>query len=172
MIELNDEILNKYLDEELEQAELLKVLELLKESAEARNRLRVLQAVHSGLKEMKEYSPSEGFTSIIMGKLYSKVKSKKDQKIFIYSVSGVFIVLCLIIAGIALSIILNSAAASSSGELNQNIISYTEKIAGIIRSIFSGSGISIFGSVLSLGIIIFSYFFFEFQKNLKTKQSK
>jgi anti-sigma factor RsiW len=84
MIELSDEILNKYLDGELEYAELIKVHELLKDSAEARKRLRALQAVHSGLKEMKEYSPSEGFTSLIMGRLYNRVKAKKGQKVFIF----------------------------------------------------------------------------------------
>ena len=172
MIELSDEILNKYLDGELEHAELLKVHETLKESDEARKRLRALQTVHLSLKEMKEYSPSAVFTSLIMSRLYTKVKSKKGQKVFIYSVSAVFVLLSLTIAGFAASIIINSAPVSSPVELNQTILSYSEKIAHVIRSIFSGSGISIFGSVLSLGIIIFSYFFFEFQKNLKTKQPK
>jgi hypothetical protein len=169
MIDLNDEILNKYLDGELEQSDFIRVQELLKASADARSRLGALQTVHSGLKQMKEYSPSEEFTSLVMGKLFTKVESKKGQKVFIYSISGFFIVLSLVISGIALSIILNSAAASSSGEFSQNISSYTSKITEVIRDLFSDSGISIFGSILSLGIIIFSYFFFEFQKNLKTK---
>jgi hypothetical protein len=148
------------------------VHETLKESDEARKRLRALQAVHLSLKEMKEYSPSAVFTSLIMNRLYTKVKSKKGQKVFIYSVSAVFVLLSLTIAGFAASIIINSAPVSSPVELNRTILSYSEKIVHVIRSIFSGSGISIFGSVLSLGIIIFSYFFFEFQKNLKTKQPK
>ncbi|HVO75109.1 MAG TPA: hypothetical protein VMT35_13860 [Ignavibacteriaceae bacterium] len=172
MIELTDEILNKYLDGELEYTDLIKVHELLKESDEARKRLKALQAVHSSLKEMKEYSPSEGFTYLIMSRLYNRVKAKKGQKFFIYSVSGVFVILSLAIIGFAVSIILNSAPITNSADLNRTVLSYSEKFSNIIRNIFSGSSISIFGSVLSLGIIIFSYFFFEFQKSFKAKQSK
>src|SRR5512134_3434773 len=110
MIELNEETLNKYIDGELEPGELLKISELLKESPEARMRLAALRAVHIGLKEMKEYFPSERFTSLLMSKLY--VKSRKGQKVFIYSISGFFILLSLIVTGAAAYLIISSLALS------------------------------------------------------------
>ncbi len=173
MNRLSDEILNKYIDGELDYKTLTEVKEILKESEPDRENLKVLLRVHNELKKIREYEVNPDFTSNIMQKITSKFKPKKADKYFILSISSFFVFLSLAILGVAVILAFNAAGQSASSEqVLGNFVTILESLSVYIRKIFSGSEISIFGSVISLGIFISAYFFFESQKHIKEIQNK
>jgi hypothetical protein len=173
MNRLSDEILNKYIDGELDSKTLNEVKTILKESEPDRENLKVLLKVHNELKEIKELNVSESFTSGVMHKIAVKFKPRKADRYFIMSIASFFILLSLAILGIAIALMINSPEQSASSEqVLGHLVSSFEGIAVYIRKFFKGSEISIFGSVISLGILISAYFFFESHKHIKEIENK
>ena len=173
MNRLSDEILNKYIDGELDYETLNEVKAILKESEADRENLKVLMKVHNELKSIKEFKVSDNFTSVVMSKIVSKFKPKKSDKYFIISISSFFILLSLAIIGIVIALLVNSTQQTSSTEQFLGyLVSSLESFSVFIRKIFNGSGISIFGSIISLGLLISAYFFFESHKHINEIQNK
>jgi len=173
MKRLSDEILNKYIDGELDYKTLNEVETILKESEVDRENLKILLSVHNELKEIKEFEASGNFTSNLMQKISAKFKPKKADKYFILSISSFFVLLSLAIIGVVIALIVNSPEQTSSTEqFFGYLVSSLESFSVFIRKIFDGSGISIFGSIISLGIFITAYFFFESHKHIKEIQNK
>ena len=173
MNRLSDEILNKYIDGELDYETLNEVKAILKESVADRENLRVLMKVHNELQGIKEFEVSEKFTSGVMSKIGSKFKPKKADKYFIISISSFFILLSLAVIGVVIALLVNSPEqASSTEQFLGYLVSSLESFSIFIRKIFNGSGISIFGSIISLGLLISAYFFFESHKHINEIQNK
>lgn len=168
MIDLNDELLNRYLDGELGEVEKIELEKYLKENETARKRFNSLKLVHSNLLRMQEDSPSVNFTDKVMMSITRKAKSKSGQKFFIVSISSFIVLLCMLIFGFLLANILGSTSTSGMDSQSINTINnITNSFISEINKLFSGQGLSIFGSILSLGIIISGYIFFEKQKHTK-----
>jgi hypothetical protein len=173
MNRLSDEILNKYIDGELEPEKLKEVKAILSESAPDRENLKALLKVHNNLKEINEFKVSANFTSAVMNKIALKFKPRKADKYFIVSISSFFILLSLVIIGIVISFIINMPSQSNStSQVIGYLISSLENFSLFIKKIFGGPGLSIFGSVISLGILITAYFFFDSHKHIKEIQNK
>jgi anti-sigma factor RsiW len=166
MINFNDEILNKYLDGELDANEKVELEKYLNKNELARKRFNSMKLVHSNLFRMQENSPSVNFTDKVMLSINRKVKSRSGQKYFIISVSSFIILLCILVFGFVLANILSSSSVSGMNSQSVNTINnLTNSFISEIKKLFSGQGLSIFGSILSLGIIISGYIFFEKQKH-------
>jgi len=173
MSRLSDEMLNKYLDGELDEVTRKKIENQLEFSDEDRKNYLALKAVHSGLKEMKVFEVSTEFSSLLMSKVLKRNKAKKEQKFFIFSISSLFLIASLIIVGAALSLVVSSGNSqqSSASEMN-NFISYINNLVNIITNSLTSGNISIVGFIFSFGIIISAYFFFDNLKQTRQRLSK
>jgi len=170
MNKLSDEILNKYIDGELEHGSLKNVNEVLAYSIEDRKRLQALKTVHNELKKIKEDRVTDAFTNLVMQKLLARKKAFKEQRNFFFVMLSIFISIILVIIGwVIYSAITRSGDAQTSQSFTQHIVLFFHSIASAISQIFTPKGMSIFGSIISLGILISGYFFFE---NLKTSKQK
>jgi len=170
MNKLSDEILNKYIDGELDHASLKNVNEVLSHSIEDRKRLQALTAVHNELKKIKEYQVTDTFTNLVMQKLVARKKAFKEQRNFLFIILSVFISIILVVIGwVIYTAVSRSGDAQSSQSFTQHIVPLFRSIASIISQLFTPKGMSIFGSIISLGILISGYFFFE---NLKASKQK
>ncbi len=168
MIEFNDEILNKYIDSELDAKTVAEVEKYLDENELARRQFNSLKLVHSNLFHIKEESPSDNFAEKVMMSVQRKANSRSSQKYFIISVFSFILLLCMLIFGFILANILNSTSVGGMDSQSVHTINnLTDSLISEIRKLFSGQGLSIFGSILSLGIIISGYIFFEKQKHTK-----
>lgn len=173
MKRLSDELLNKYIDGELDFKTLSEVETVLKESEADRENLRTLLKIHNGLKEIREFKVSNNFTSGVMSKIAIKFKPKRSDKYFIISISSFFILLSIAVIGIVISLMVNSPEQTSSTQQFMGyLVSSLDSFSVFIRKIFNGSGISIFGSIISLGLLVTAYFFFENHRNIKEIQNK
>ena len=172
MMNINDELLNRYLDGELNFNERSEFEKFLSENKFARKRLNSFKLIHANLLRMQEDSPSMNFTDKVMMSISRKSKSKSSQKYFIISISSFIVLLCMLIFGFLLANILGSTSTGGMDSQSFNTINnITNSFINEIKKLFSGEGLSIFGSILSLGIIISGYIFFEKQKHTKAHLS-
>ncbi len=172
MIELTDEILNKYIDGELTASELTEVENIINFSEDAKRRLYAMQLVHNELKNYTEKTPASDFTSKLMKKIIRKPEAK-GQKYFIFSVSSFFVLISLAIIAYITSFILSSGSnvpAESNGL--SNMVYLLEKSIYVIKKIFTAGNISVIGFIFSFAIIISAYFFFDSHRQTKEKLNK
>jgi anti-sigma factor RsiW len=173
MKKLSDEILNKYIDGELDYASAIRVNEILSTSIEDKKSYQSLLTIHNELKKIKEEFVEDNFTHRVMNRLLSRKKAYKEQRNFVLAVSSVFVFFILVIIGI---VIYSAASAPISSQSSQSysqiIVSTSQSIVSGIAQIFTPRGISIFGSILSIGILISGYFFFESIKSTRFKNNE
>ena len=173
MNKLSDEILNRYIDNELSQAELKMVREQLQDSEEDRKRLLTLQLLHSNLKNMKDEPVSSDFTDTLMKRIIKKSKAKKQQRFFVFSIASVFVIIALGIIGYVMSIIF--AAPPTTGSTitgTKETVTVLQNLIGPIKDFLSKINISMIGSVFSLGLLISIYFILDLVKNTKGNLSR
>ncbi len=173
MIQLSDELLNKYIDGELEESALKEIHEQLKKSESDRRRLAALQTIHSELASLKMYQVSEDFTSSVMFKVRKNLKVVRKDRNFIFSIVTIFIAISLIIFGYLIDWAIGQS--SGIGVLTENINNYVNTFIGsfsIVKDLFTTKNLSIIGSIFSFGIIISGYLFFESLKQSKRNLSK
>jgi hypothetical protein len=171
MIQITDEILNKFLDGELNREEVEQVNSALRGSEELRTKFNALKLVHENLNKLEEDVVSINFTESLMKQIVKKqFVIPKQQKYFIASVVTFITILCLVIFGFVISALISSVSqpeAESKSVLDS--VSYlTDGLVQNLKQLFSGTGLSIIGSIFSIIILISGYFFFEMQKRVKT----
>ena len=170
---LSDDILNKYIDGELDLSSLQHVNEVLSRSIEDKTRMSALLAVHNELKKIKEEEVDPGFTELLMKRLQYRKKAFKEQRNFIFMISSIFVIAIFVVVGL---VVYSAFTQPSDSQVSTNysnyVISFFKSVTSAITQIFTSRGISIFGSILSLGILISGYFFFENLKASKQNLSK
>ncbi len=172
MIELTDEILNRFIDDELNPSEKKEVNKIIKSSEDARRRLYAMKLVHTELKKYPPAKPSLDFTSVLMKKIIRR-QEPKGQRYFIFSISSVFIIISLAIIGYLTSFILSigNSTDEGNGTVN-NFVQLVEKLVNVIQTLFSNGNVSIIGFIFSFAIIISAYFFFDSHKQARAKLTK
>ena len=169
MMQITDEILNKYLDGELSVEEVKQIKSTLHNSDELQRKYNALKLVHDSLSFLKEDEVSPAFTEKLMKQLVTRSTVPKQQKYFIASVVTFISILCLVIFGFSISAIIS--ASSSSKEETKSVFDSVSNLSGglveALQQLFSGAGLSIIGSIFSIIVLISGYFFFEMQKRTK-----
>jgi hypothetical protein len=166
MIELNDDILNKYIDGELDNNLVHQVKIQLESSTEDMKKYKALLSIHNELRRLRIEEVSPNFTSNLMLKVQRSLKSKKEQNFFIVSVLSLFFLICLGIIGFLIANYIFTAEPSSPDIITQ----FTERsnsFVTLLKNLFSKGNISIIGSVFSFVLIISGYFFYENIKHSK-----
>ncbi len=173
MRRLSDEILNKYIDGDLTSFEMKEVKEILKSSEEDRRNLKALQLVHQNLKNTSGFETSVNFTSKVMAGLKGRVKARKEDKYFIYSISSIFIVISLGVIGFVLYNIIHTINTAPQGQQDVNTyVNYVITFFHNVSSIFNTNSIPVFGSIISFGVIISAYLFYENLRHAKRRLSR
>ncbi|MFO7445504.1 MAG: hypothetical protein R6W90_04020 [Ignavibacteriaceae bacterium] len=169
---LSDDMLNKYLDGDLDNETRRKISNQIEFSEEDRRRYLELQAVHSGLGKMKLMEVSSEFTSLLMSRLLKVNKAKKEQRIFITSIVLIFIAATMVIIGFALSFLISSLDETAfSPVINEFVSLLSSPVNSIVKNL-NNQSLSIIGSVISFGLIISAYFFFESFKHSRESLNK
>lgn len=166
---VTDEILNKYLDGELNREQAEQVKAVIRSSEELQRKFNALKLVQDNLSLIKEDEVSPGFTDKLMKQIVKRSAVPKQQKYFIASVTTFITILCLVIFGFSISAMI-SATSSSIGEsksIFDSIPNLSDGLVKTLKHLFTGAGLSIIGSVFSIILLISGYFFFEMQKRAK-----
>ncbi len=172
MMNLTDEILNRYLDGELSESEMQEVQAILRSDESAKKQYNALKLVHDKLLIMEEDKVPAGFTEKVVNQLGKKFKIPAHQKWFFISIFVFVSLLSLLVLGYVIGEILASAPSQTESVLPVDTVDrLSEGLIVQLKNLFSGKNLSIFGSIISLGIMISGYFFFEHQKQMKTNLS-
>ncbi len=172
MIRLTDEILNKFIDNELDRETYQAVKDQLKNSPEDLRKLNELQKIHVGLKNIKADEVNEQFTSNIMEKILKKARVKKADRNFVFSIASFIGLIIFVLIGVAISQIISAPLSSSTISISDKIADYASQVISVVNNIFTSKSISIFGMVISLGLIISIFTLYENHKRTKDSLSK
>lgn len=171
MKNISDEILNKFIDSELNPEEINKINESLLNDTELKKRLTALKRVDKELKRIRVDEVPVGFTEKVMQRISKKYRVPKEQKLFITSIISFFSLLCLSFFGYLVINIAGDVSETISSGAEKTVNSYSQPLIQSLVNIFSGLNISVFGSILSIVLLVSGYFFFEMSKQSKTKLS-
>jgi cytochrome b subunit of formate dehydrogenase len=164
MININDELLNKYLDDDLNREEKDLVKTAIENSPELSKKYAALFAAHNLLKNMEPDSPRVDFTKLVMNKISARASAARQQKYFLFTVLSFFGLIVLAITGYLLFQIIYSVQTNESTEI---VSTYSQSIGDYFTNLFGKKNLSVFGSILSFIMLISGYFLFEYQKQSK-----
>lgn len=161
---IDDELLNKYLDDELnlEEKELVKTS--IEGSLEVRKRYEVLLKAHIIFKSIEVESTSIDFTKLVMNKLNRKSVLVQQQKYFLLSILSILGMVIAGITGYALYQVISSIEPSQSSEF---VTTYSKDLGDYVSNLFGQKNLTILGSVLSFIMLISGYFLYDYQKHSK-----
>jgi hypothetical protein len=170
---LTDEILNKFIDNELSSAELSLLNDHIKVCNECLAKLKAQKIVDNNLKRIDTYQAPLNFTEKVMQKISATaVKFKPKKSYFFRVVFSVFILASLTVVAIAFANI--PADTSTSGTME-----WTKFFSDIIPKLFSGyetsiskSSISLIGTILTFILFISGYFVYESHRKIKNQIDK
>ncbi len=170
---LTEELLNKYIDNELSKEENEMISKILKNSRTDKSKYLELLKIEDGLKKMQSAKPSESFTSSFMQKLRLKTIRDKKQKRFILFISSFLGFIILALTGTALY----EAITKNIGEAKEipflkDISFDTTFLSQNFSKVFSADKLSLIGISLSLVIFISLYFLLEEIKKTKHRLNK
>ena len=108
-----------------------------------------------------------------MAKLVKKVRSRKKDKLFIFSISSIFVVCSLAIIGYLIVTVVGSNVGGNAANQNvDNYVNFFVQMFSSVKELLTAKNISIIGSVFSFGLLITGYFFFENLRQSKRRLSK
>ena len=93
-MKLSDEILNKYIDNELSEEEKNKIKKMLLEDDELMKNLKALQMLEDSMQKLKLYKSSSDFTSKVMNRIQKVKMNYQSDTFFIGTIS--FLILFLV----------------------------------------------------------------------------
>ena len=175
MIHPKDELLNKYIDNELDSNELNELNRLISEKPEMSDELRSMKIVDNTLKEMEIISAPEGITFKIMYVIDRSAKTIRKQVPYLfYSVVTFFSIGILGLVGYAASLSKGeSTTITETINKASKFIPKGNKIIdnsiGFLSAIFSSKDIYYIGIVLTLLLLISAYILIDSHKQIKNK---
>ncbi|MCU0343354.1 MAG: hypothetical protein MUF28_05980 [Ignavibacterium sp.] len=164
MNNINDDLLNRLIDDELSNEEKNFVLSDLRNSPDIKKRYDALLKTHSLLKNIQSDIVSIDFSKIIMQKISKRGIIEAQQKRFLFSILSLFGIIILGIVGYVFYGIISSIQLNDSSPA---ISTYTNTIGEYFSTLFGKKNLSIFGSVLSFIMLISGYFLYDYQKHSK-----
>ncbi len=169
---LTNEILNDYLDDNLDEQKRVEVEKILASSKSDRQNFKLLKFIHDELSQLKEDKTSEDFTQKVVTQLSKKFELPRNQKYFVFVMASIFIFIAVsIVAYIATSIISASPPQTESLQVTETVHQLSNGLIYELKNLFNSKNLSLIGLIFSLGIVISGYFFFENQKRNKAKLS-
>jgi low affinity Fe/Cu permease len=172
MKKITDEILNDYIDNQLNSEALEEFNNIISSDEEALVKLKALKMVDQSLNSIEVYHAPEGFTQRVMNKIFVKSKAALPNiKRFFISVVGLFT-----IAIISVMIAAYSAADTAEGGIKLNFLDtakkFVEENGPSVLKFFSNQNILMIGLALTMILLISGFFLLESHKNFKNKLNK
>jgi hypothetical protein len=173
MDEINDELLNKFLDKELDPADILRVEKEISNSEDLRKRYQALKTVHHGLMKMEAEETSHEFLNKVMTKLNRRGYYFKQQNYFLAAIYLVFMGGAIALVGYIMygMFSVNTETAYASDIIDSTLVQFSN-FTSSIKNYFNDTNISLIGSILAFTLIISGYLLFESFKNSKTNLNK
>ncbi len=170
MNKINDEMLNRYIDNELDSEELSELKTELEKNSDAVTRLKALQTVDNSLRQMQNDLAPQSFTEKLMSKIQSVAQSAKPKvSYFFISIISIFSVGIVSLLIFAIEGMKTEDAKSNLDPVFQQVKEFAGKNLGFIEIMFKTNTILLVGAMLAVIMLFTAYFTFESHKNFKNK---
>ena len=167
MKELTNEILNKLIDNELNNSEIDELHNLIKNNEKLLSRTKAHQMVDNVLKKLEIEEAPQNTTELIMGKITQSVLAKENKNGFFKFMMGTFAVSIIGVIGFVLS-----SKPTSQGVSGSYLSTLKNKLLENLGSLslpISNELLLVISSALTVIIMISGYFIFEEHKSFKQK---
>jgi hypothetical protein len=164
MININDDLLNRFLDNELSNEEKNFVWNEIEKSTELKKRYESLLKTHLLMKNINPDFPSVDFSKMVMQKISKRGVAESQQKRFLFIIISLLGIVILGIVGYVFYQIFSTIQLRDS---NNTISTYSNTIKNYFSALFGKKNISILGSVLSFIMLVSGYFLYDYRKNSK-----
>jgi hypothetical protein len=170
---ITDEILNKFIDNELTTSELTQINDHIKICNECLTRLKAQKVVDNKLKRIDTYLAPLNFTEKVMKKISATaVKFKPKKSYFFRVVFSVFIIGALAVLAFAFANIPASSSANETMEWTKFFSSIVPKLLSGYESSLSKSSVSLIGTILTFILFVSGYFVYESHRKVKNQINK
>lgn len=170
MNNITDEILNKYIDGELDPFEIAEMKNEIENNVEIVVRLKALRLVDSSLKQMEVEQAPVNFSEKVMEAISNATKAVKPK------ISYFFITIISLFSTGVLAVIVAAFRSIENGNDQSTMAPYMDKAKEVIgknliefQNFFSNKNVLLVVSVLTLILLITVYLTFEAHKNFKNK---
>lgn len=170
MKKVNDELLNRYIDDELSVNEIDELEKELAVNPDLVDRLKALKMTDMVLKNMEHDSAPKNVVNRIMQKIESVSSVKNQKPYFLYGIGAFIAVIALAVIGIVISLIPAESVDSSPIEpfMDKVTIAVSEN-ASIISEVLQNPVILLIGASLTLISLIAAYYLFDSHKSFKKR---
>jgi nitrate reductase NapE component len=168
MTNINDDILNRFIDNELSNEEKNFVWNEIEKSTELKKSYESLLKTHLLLKNLNPDFPSVDFSKMVMQKISKRGVVEAQQKRFLFIILSLFGIVIIGIVGYMFYQIFSTIQLSDSNDIISN---YSNTIKKYFSALFGKKNISILGSVLSFIMLVSGYFLYDYRKNSKKNLS-
>ncbi|MCX6149135.1 MAG: hypothetical protein NTX22_01275 [Ignavibacteriales bacterium] len=173
MNHINDEILNRYFDNDLTMPEITLVTEHIKDCAECLAKLKAQKLADINLKRLDTFQTSFNFAEKVMQKIsLSAFKFKPKKSYFFRVVFSTFILASLAVVVFAFASLPMNASESSSDKWIEYINNILTNAFSAYKNTFGKINISLIGTILTFVLFISGYFVFESHRKIKNQIEK
>lgn len=169
MKKITDEILNKYIDNELSAAEIEELKNLLSSNPDELDKLNVLRFVDSSLRTMEHDKAPDHIAGSILSRIEALSIVKGKSFYFFYWIVGVFSIMIIGLFGYILSLI--SPAESDGSSVLDNVVNYLSSFSISFNIGLSSNLILLIGASLSIILLIAFYFLVVSHREFKNSLS-
>ncbi len=169
MKKITDEILNKYIDNELSAAEIEELKNLLSSNPDELDKLKVLRFVDSSLRTMEHDKAPDHIAGSILSRIEALSIVKGKSFYFFYWIVGVFSIMIIGLFGYILSLI--SPAESDGSSVLDNVVNYLSSFSISFNIGLSSNLILLIGASLSIILLIAFYFLVVSHREFKNSLS-
>lgn len=166
-----DELLNKYIDGELSDSEIIKLEEEINNNPELVKKLKALKITDSTFRNMEITPAPEGFTESVMSNLKYKSKIRDSISPFFIGIISFFSLLIVGIIGFVISEIF-TADVSESSEFMENINKNVTPFFTKVTSLFTDENVMFIGGMISFVLLLGLYFIINTHKSFKQSLEK
>lgn len=164
MKNINDDLLNRFLDNELSSEEKNLVKNEIEKSDSLKKKYETLLITHRLLKNIQPDSTSFDFGKMVMQKISKRGVVESQQKRLLFIIISFLGVLILGIVGYLFYQIFNTIQLSDTSDA---ISIYSNTIRDYFSVIFGKKNLSVLGSVLSFIMLVSGYFLYDYRKHSK-----
>ncbi len=170
MINKNDELLNKYIDNDFNSQELEEINSALQLDPNLVKHLKAYKVVDQSLKAIEVEKAPDEITDKVMKLVFASVKNVKPKaRAFIASVSSIFALIIIVTFSFAVSMIPKNMKTVDVTPITNSVKQQLNSALGTVNQFFSNSTVMIIGAFISLLLLTFVYYTLESHKNFKNK---
>ena len=170
MSRITDDMLNDYIDNELNSSSIDELKNNLNNDSEALNKLKALKIIDESLREMEVYPAPSNFTEKVMNSVLTHAKSLKPKlSYFFVSIVSIFF---LTIVGISVFVINIAGKTKSTGkdlQIVESVKKFIGENSGSVNSFLSNDKIVLVGGLLTIILFLAGIFVLDSHKSFKNK---